>query len=409
MSTITLNMKKGSILDQREIFEFSSKLSFNNVVTRNMQKSAINLLKFDASVPLSTIRFSAPCGQKIRCYGCNKAVRTSHSVYVFSCQMCGKLFQELRHLSRDLTASVAVVVGCRTKLGHQCMLKLLNAGATVVGTTRLPEKAVELFQAYDTDKMGWSQWTDRLIIYSESLDFDVPDIKLCVGRLHDFILSKFGRVDILVICAAQTIRCREKDVKSQAQAQSQDATQTSLSACVEEAQNRYGDKMHVTLPEGEKEKVHNSWCQELEDLEQTEMEEVFRINSVAPTLVVQALLPLLRESLKVPYIINTHAREGLLCVKKSSKHIHTNMAKAALAMLTRCLISCNYKTHSGDKFSIHGVDPGWISVDEYYEEKSPWIVPPLDEIDGAARILYPLFCFASSMYQTRRHFHRKCV
>ena len=66
------------------------------------------------------------------------------------------------------------------------------------------------------------------------------------------------------------------------------------------------------------------------------------------------------------------------------------MAKAGLAMLTLCLTKSDLKTENGKSFSIHGCDPGWISVDEYYEDSKPWDIPPLDERDGAARILYPL-------------------
>ena len=47
----------------------------------------------------------------------------------------------------------------------------------------------------------------------------------------------------------------------------------------------------------------------------------------------------------------------------------------------------------------------WISVDEYYKEARPWQVPPLDETDGAARVLYPLMMgLKYSCGKTRRHF-----
>jgi hypothetical protein len=57
------------------------------------------------------------------------------------------------------------------------------------------------------------------------------------------------------------------------------------------------------------------------------------------------------------------------------------------------------------KVYFHGCDPGWISVDEYYENDRPWIVPPLDEIDGAARVLFPIMNkVKGSFMKTRRHF-----
>ena len=74
-------------------------------------------------------------------------------------------------------------------------------------------------------------------------------------------------------------------------------------------------------------------------------------------------------------------------------------------MMTRTLIEDKtLVTYRGKRFSIHGCDPGWISVDEYYENDRPFIIPPLDEIDGAARVLYPLFKKLTSYRKTRRHF-----
>ena len=64
----------------------------------------------------------------------------------------------------------------------------------------------------------------------------------------------------------------------------------------------------------------------------------------------------------------------------------------------------SWKTLTGKNFSIHGCDPGWFSVDEYYEDTKPFIAPPLDEIDGASRILYPIFTKKISCRKTRRHF-----
>lgn len=135
------------------------------------------------------------------------------------------------------------------------------------------------------------------------------------------------------------------------------------------------------------------------------MEEVNRINSIAPCLLIQTLIPLMQKTENVPYIINVHSREGLINVKKTKFHIHLNMAKIGLSMLTNCLVKTKIKTEIGKRFSIHGVDPGWISVDEYYEDSKPWIVPSLDEIDGASRILFPVFKQLESCSKTRKHFY----
>ena len=73
-------------------------------------------------------------------------------------------------------------------------------------------------------------------------------------------------------------------------------------------------------------------------------------------------------------------------------------------MLTKCLTVYNFTTKYGKKFRIHGCCPGFISVDEYYESNRTWIVPPLDEVDGASRVLHPLFMNMNSNQKTRRHY-----
>ena len=81
------------------------------------------------------------------------------------------------------------------------------------------------------------------------------------------------------------------------------------------------------------------------------------------------------------------------------------MAKCALAMLTKCIVKSKHMvTKYNEKINVHGCDPGWISIDEYYENDRPWIIPPLDEVDGAARVLFPLFMSLPSEQKTRRHF-----
>lgn len=303
-----------------------------------------------------------------------------HGDYVYSCKTCGKIFQKNRFLSRDLKNQVAIVTGARTKLGHQICLKLLLAGATVFGTTRFPEKAIELFSQYK----HYANWKDRLFLYS--LDLDLPDMEKEFEKFRENVQFRFDKVDILVNCAAQTIRHREKMSEAE-------RTQSG-------EHNRYGDSKFV-----EKGAV-NSWNMTLTDLFQKEMEELFRVNSIAPVLITKVFLPLLKQSERA-YIINVHAKEGLFNAHKTSRHMHTNMAKSALSMFTRVLVESRYESEkTGKKFAIHGCDPGWISVDEYELDGSHWITPPLDEVGGAARILYPLWLERSSNPKTRRHFEK---
>lgn len=358
------------------IYNEALKKGGNNCVVRQQCKTSIELDKMDKREELKSIRLP----EHISCYGCTRTIQKVHGNYVYSCTTCGNLFEQNRYLSRSLPNNVAIVTGARTKLGHQICLKLLRASCIVFGTTRFPEKALEIFSQYD----DYESFKQRLFIYP--LDLDKPDMENEFTKFRDFVSSKSDKVDILINCAAQTIRYREKMTEEERKQNGE--------------QNRYGDCKFV------KSGAMNSWNMHLSDMKQGEMEELFRINSIAPVILTKVFLHLLKQSDK-PYIINVHAKEGVFNTHKTSKHMHTNMAKSALAMFTRVLIEHRYVSDkTGKKFAIHGCDPGWISVDEYELEGSPWITPPLDEVDGAARILYPLWKERASNPKTRRHFEK---
>lgn len=370
---------------QRRIYEIALKRNgVNNIINRQLIQDSYELDIFDKNVEydITPIKIS----KSIPCYSCGKTVKTFHGNYVYCCTDCGNKFQKYRKLYSDQTERVSLVTGCRTKLGHQIALKLLRAGSIVIGTTRQPDKAEELFMRYD----DYQDFKNRLHIYPNSLDFDNNDLELEFSGLHDYIENLTNKLDTLINCAAQTIRSRDKKIKED----------LNISQIISNEKNRYGDARFA--PKDEK----NSWNLDIEEITQEETEEVYRINAVAPLLLFQSCLDLLKRS-KQPFVINVHAREGLINVPKSSKHIHTNMAKAALAMVTRTICSKTYRSEvSNKKFSIHGCDPGWISIDEYYFDNTPWIVPPLDEVDGAARILFPLWMNYKSNSKTRRHFDK---
>lgn len=347
----------------------------NNVVTRNLTESCSDLHNFDTN-PLNTIRPKHKTSY--RCYGCSKGYKSPHPVYLFSCFKCGTKYQRFRNLKRDLSGHVAVVVGARTKLGHQIVVKLLEAGCYVYGTTRFPSEALNIMRTYDKWEDNWK----NKITFTE-LDLDCDNVDEKVINLTKSITH--GKVDILINCAAQTIQKREKEKNFSA-----------------DVVNRYNEDRYANSAK------ENSWDMGLFDVSQKELEEVHRINAVAMLVVVRNFVPLMNKSdvQTGPYIINVHAREGIFNVKKGDKHIHTNMAKASFSMLTKCLGGMKMKTEAGMPFRVHGCDPGWISVDEYYETKRPWVVAPIDERDGAARILYPVFSKLKTCLKTRRHFYK---
>lgn len=366
---------------QQNVINFHKKHGGANVYSRQMCQTCHELDIFEKTTPLSKKPYISKV--PISCYGCGKVTNKLHPVYIYSCPECGAKFQKFRNLTTDLSKYVSIVVGCRTKLGHQVCLKLLRAGSIVVGTTRYPEDTYNLFKNYEDSE----KFINRLDLYEKGLDLDTEDQETVFQELRDYIQQKYGRLDALVFCAAQTIRVREKD---------RDRVRLEI-----KEQNRYGDAKFVHNHNV------NSWAMLLRDIEQQEMEECMRINAVAPAVMVKTMLPIMKLSKVTPYIISVHAREGNFMPVKSANHMHTNLAKAALSMMTKVLCADpQLVTDSGKKFSVHGCDPGWISVDEYYEDRRPWIVPPLDEVDGAARILYPLFAHLPSCEMTRKHYDK---
>jgi NAD(P)-dependent dehydrogenase (short-subunit alcohol dehydrogenase family) len=373
------------LADQADIYKIAIDKKINNIVKKHLTLTCQDLILMDLGKEKFTCKNKDKWKQHaiflkdkyFKCYGCSIFVKKLHPIYVFSCMKCGNKFWKYRNLTKDLSNYVCLVTGARTKLGHQVVLKLIKAGATVIATTRNPQKAFDIYKIYD----DYDLWKHKLDIYPEPLDFDCSEIKLKLQKLYQYIEQKYSHLNILINCAAQTIRARDKML---------------FHTCSEE--NRYKDPKYVSTD------TANSWTTELKDIVQSEMEEVYRVNAITPLLMVQTMIPLIQKSTVRPYIINVHAKEGLFNVHKSKYHIHLNMAKSSLSMLTTCLISAEYKTHNNIKISIHGCDPGWISVDEYYENNRPFIVPPIDEIDGAARVLFPIFTSLPSVKKTRRHY-----
>jgi NAD(P)-dependent dehydrogenase (short-subunit alcohol dehydrogenase family) len=136
----------------------------------------------------------------------------------------------------------------------------------------------------------------------------------------------------------------------------------------------------------------NSWLAELEDVEPVELAEAMMINAMAPFALCSRLEPLLRRSRFADrYVVNVSAMEGKFSRgAKTSRHPHTNMAKAALNMLTRT--AAGRLAERG--IYMNSVDTGWVTEENPHPKRarlrSKGFVPPLDEVDGASRVCDPV-------------------
>jgi NAD(P)-dependent dehydrogenase (short-subunit alcohol dehydrogenase family) len=92
------------------------------------------------------------------------------------------------------------------------------------------------------------------------------------------------------------------------------------------------------------------------------------------------------------FVVNVSSMEGKFYRAKTFTHPHTNMAKAALNMLTRTSAS----EYAMDFIFMTAVDTGWINEENPLERAAATasrhnFATPLDEVDAAARILDPVF------------------
>jgi NAD(P)-dependent dehydrogenase (short-subunit alcohol dehydrogenase family) len=137
----------------------------------------------------------------------------------------------------------------------------------------------------------------------------------------------------------------------------------------------------------------NSWRLLLHEVSSVELLETQLVNAVAPFVLNARLKPLmLRTPERDKHIVNVSAVEGQFYRRfKTTRHPHTNMAKAALNMMTRTSAA----DYHADGIHMNSVDTGWVTDEDpaqLAERKTAehGFTPPLDIVDGAARIVDPI-------------------
>lgn len=366
----------------------------------------------------------------MKCYVCQKRItaNNNHPFYKRMCKKCGDKNFKKRQELMSLEGYTAVVTGGRIKIGYETSLKLLRSGAFVIVTTRFPVDAVNRYYS----EKDFSKWYNRLIVYQ----IDFRQIQ-SVYSFVDFLYGKLLHLDILINNAAQTVRhtydyyrkLTENEeigyaklpeylkllIVRQVDTNNFYKLQSSLDNLLPFAPFREKDSQienkSVVISKKEDFSVNrfsemrksNSWTSKACDISLVEMLEVQLINTTAPFLLCTSLRQLMEKSPhKYKYIVNVSAMEGQFYKKnKNCFHPHTNMAKAALNMLTR--------TSAKDFFTsgiiMNSVDTGWIT-----DENPEWIrkrnedkglVPPLDALDGASRLCDPIF--SSIAYGNHEH------
>jgi NAD(P)-dependent dehydrogenase (short-subunit alcohol dehydrogenase family) len=340
------------------------------------------------------------------CYICKKEYTQVHFFYHLLCPECAAFNYQMRDLSADLTGRIALVTGGRVKIGHQTVLRLLRDGAKVIVTTRFPYAAARRFSA-EPDS---AQWSERLQLYGLDLR-NIPAVESFARHLR----HTEPHLDILIHNAAQTIRrpigfyqdLVDQELNPQATLSLEARNLVLQGAPSTLAISDSSTLLPAVLPsvkdvlpadslEDNEERADsrstNSWLLRLDEVSAPEMLEVQLVNSVAPFLLNSRLKELmLRSPFERKFIVNVSAMEGQFVRHKTVFHPHTNMAKAALNMMTRT----SGEDYARSRIYMNSVDTGWVTDENpgpkrLKIQEDHGFFPPLDIIDGMARIYHPI-------------------
>ena len=344
-------------------------------------------------------------GRNKKCYMCKSESCFDHDIV---CDDCHKLNGDLKRVSCDLKGRYAIITGGRIKIGYETALRLLRDGCFVIVTTRFPANAVERF-GKETD---FSNWKQRLKI----AQLDLQDMR-SIKEFLEYVNRNIPHLDILINNAAQTISRPFQyyaELISDEIKHLQNSTKDANNLIVNKTQAL--DQLHSAMstpgralpwknyssdfPEGVKDEQgeqldtrrRNSWTYNLDEVPLEELLQVLTVNAIGPFILTAKLKPLLKRSpFQRKFVVNVSAMEGQFSrYSKGHRHPHTNMAKAALNMMTRT---------SGLEYQMDGiymtaVDTGWVTDERPFHqaqhEADKGFIPPLDCQDGAARVYHPI-------------------
>ena len=336
------------------------------------------------------------------CYICKQDYSEIHHFYDQLCPACAELNFRKRTELADLGGRVALLTGGRVKIGYQAGLKLLRAGAHLIVTTRFPRDSAARY-AREPD---FGEWGHRLEIFGLDLRH-TPSVEAFCRQL----LETHSRLDFIVNNACQTVRRPPEFYRHMMEGEKAalSGTQVKLISEIPSAPELSQLKLlpeeylegKGLFPEGVLDqdlqqvdlRGRNSWRLLLAEVSAVELLEVQLVNAVAPFILNARLKALmLRSPERDKHIVNVSAVEGQFYRNfKTTRHPHTNMAKAALNMMTRT--SATDYHHDG--IHMNSVDTGWVTDEDPVELAAKKTAehrfhPPLDIVDGAARIVDPI-------------------
>jgi len=366
--------------------------------------------------------FNRTTEERQHCYVCKQKYTQIHHFYDQMCPPCAELNFFKRTELADLRGRVALVTGGRVKIGYQAGLKLLRSGAHLIVTTRFPRDSAARYSR----EPDFGEWGDRLEIFGLDLRH-TPSVEAFCRQM----LKTRPRLDFVINNACQTVRRPPAFY-----AHMMEGETTALNGMPEHTRRLLGEYERVDVPglvhaptlsqvpllveelgsqaamfpEGRLDqdlqqidlRGRNSWRLLLDEISTVELLEVQLVNAIAPFILNARLKPLMvRTPGHDKHIVNVSAMEGQFYRRfKTTRHPHTNMAKAALNMMTRTSAT----DYHAAGIHMNSVDTGWITDEDPVEiaarkETEQRFSPPLDSIDGGARIVDPII----SGFNTGKH------
>ncbi len=379
-------------------------------------------------IPISTVTAASNAGTLIKaraCYICKVPYTLVDAFYHQLCPDCAAMSHAKRDARTDLRGKRALLTGGRAKIGMYIALRLLRDGAHTTITTRFPRDAVRRF----TSLPDSPEWIERLKV----VGIDLRDPAQVIGLAED--VAAAGPLDILINNATQTVRRSPGAYQPLVDAElaplpdgplpelvtfghTNDqhplaldrslAAHPILAAAAERADELTEQAMGAGNSSLERLAAGtaidaggllpdlddvNSWTQAVHEVDPLEMLEVQLANTTAPFILISKLRPAMASSsARRKYVVNVSAMEGVFGRGyKGPGHPHTNMAKAAVNMLTRTSAREMFET---DCILMTSVDTGWITDERPHPTKvrlaEEGFHAPLDLVDGAARVYDPI-------------------
>ena len=330
------------------------------------------------------------------CYVCKEPYRLLDAHYHLLCPSCAERNAAERVSTIDLTGRNAVVTGGRIKIGFHVALRLLRAGANVIVSTRFPVDAQHRFAAVEDAPM----WIDRLSIVGADFLHGSD-----VDGLVSAIQSRFDHLDILINNAAQTIARPTAYYRGVIDGEQREPPELSVRVLHTAAESRPAALTHsvaemsnflpgLTDETGEQldTREQNSWGLALHEIDPSEWVSCHIVSTFVPWLLIRSLREMMLASPNQDrFVINVSAMEGAFTMaNKTSKHAHTNAAKAGLNMITRTAGAA----YAEEGIHMCAVDTGWITDERAHaqkmHERDKGFRPPLDVVDGASRVCHPI-------------------